>query len=70
MMMQHNAYILPRNKAHDCYCGGVVNWRVAAVHYVAKFVGLHIKLEGMPLGTARNLVNPSHKAVYGVPAGQ
>lgn len=54
-MMQHKASILPRNLSHDCYCGGIVNWRVAAVHYVAKLVGLHVKIEGMPLGTARNL---------------
>lgn len=69
-MMQHNADILPRNKAHDCYCGGIVNWRVAAVHYVAKLVGLHVKLEGMPLGTARNLERSSSRSLVGVPAGQ
>lgn len=70
MMMQHNEDILPRNKVHDCYCGGVVNWRVATVHYVAKLVGLHVKLEGMPLGTARNLERPSAKSMTNMVSGQ
>ena len=53
--MLHKANVLPRNERHGCYCGGVVNWRTAVVHYVAKAVGLHVKIEGMPLGTSRNL---------------
>lgn len=53
--MLHKANVLPRNERHGCYCGGVVNWRTAVVHYVAKAVGLHVKIEGMPLGTNRNL---------------
>lgn len=53
--MLHKASILPRNPDHGCYCGGVVNWRVAAVHYVAKVVGLLVKIEGMPVGSNRNL---------------
>lgn len=39
----------------DDYCGGVVNWRIAIVHYVAKTLGLLIKIDGFPLGTARNI---------------
>lgn len=53
--MQHKAEILPRNTSVDCYCGGVVNWRTAVVHYAAKLAGLHVKIEGMPLGTNKNL---------------
>lgn len=53
--MQHKESILPRTKDLDCYCGGIPNWRVALVHYAAKFAGLHVKLEGMPIGTNRNL---------------
>jgi len=53
--MQHNQQTLPRRKGLNCYCGGVVNWRTAIVHYVAKAVGLHIQIEGMPLGSNRNL---------------
>jgi len=53
--MLHKESILPRNESVGCYCGGVVNWRTAVVHYVAKAVGLHVKVEGFPLGTARNL---------------
>ncbi len=56
--MQHKASILPRHPSHDCYVGGIVNWRTAVVHYVAKAVGLHVKVEGMPLGTNRNLEPP------------
>lgn len=51
----HLASVLPRNKAHNCYCGGVVNWRTFVIHWVARMVGLMVKVEGMPLGTARNL---------------
>ena len=58
--MLHKENILPRDKAHGCYCGGIVNWRVRAVHWVAKIVGLHVKIEGMPLGTARNLETSTH----------
>ena len=39
--MFHKESVLPRNKDHGCYCGGIVNWRVRAVHWVAKIVGLH-----------------------------
>lgn len=53
--MLHKAEILPRDKDVGCYCGGVPNWRVALVHYAAKIAGLHVKLEGMPIGTNRNL---------------
>lgn len=53
--MLHKQSILPRNEKVGCYCGGVVNWRVAVIHYVAKAVGLHVKIEGFPLGTSRNL---------------
>jgi hypothetical protein len=53
--MLHKESVLPRDKDNDCYCGGVVNWRTAVVHYVAKAVGLMVKIEGMPLGTSRNL---------------
>lgn len=56
--MLHKASVLPRNPDHGCYCGGVVNWRVAAVHYVAKLVGLLVKIEGMPVGSNRNLEKP------------
>jgi len=54
-MAQHKESVLPRNKKHDCYCGGIVNWRVAIIHYVAKSLGLMVKIEGMPLGSSRNL---------------
>lgn len=53
--MPHSERVLPRNSELGCYCGGVVNWRTAVVHYAAKAVGLHVKIEGMPLGTNRNL---------------
>lgn len=53
--MQHSPRVLPRNARHGCYTGGIVNWRVAAVHYVAKAVGLCVRVEGLPLGTTRNL---------------
>lgn len=53
--MLHKENVLPRQKEVGCYCGGVVNWRTAIIHYVAKAVGLHVKVEGMPLGTSRNL---------------
>jgi hypothetical protein len=53
--MLHKESILPRNDSVGCYCGGVVNWRTAIIHYVAKAVGLHVKIEGFPLGTSRNL---------------
>ena len=51
----HKERVLARNPSFGMYCGGIVNWRVAIVHYVAKVVGLHVKLEGFPLGTSRNL---------------
>lgn len=51
----HKESVLPRNKRHGSYCGGVVNWRTAVIHYVAKAVGLLVKVEGIPLGTSRNL---------------
>lgn len=50
----HKKSVLPRNE-NGHYCGGVVNWRTAVIHYVAKAVGLLVKVEGMPLGTSRNL---------------
>lgn len=53
--MLHKSSVLPRNQQHDCYCGGIANWRVSAVHYVAKAVGLLVKIEGFPVGTNRNL---------------
>lgn len=53
--MQHKNSVLPRATGIGCYCGGVVNWRTFIIHWVAKAVGLHIKIEGMPLGTIRNL---------------
>jgi hypothetical protein len=53
--MQHKKEVLPREEGVNCYCGGVVNWRTAFVHYAAKLVGLQIKIEGMPLGTSKNL---------------
>lgn len=58
--MQHKASVLPRHPSHNSYCGGVVNWRTAIVHYVAKAVGLLVKVEGMPLGSDRNLERVSH----------
>lgn len=57
--MLHRADVLPRHPRIGCYCGGVVNWRTAIIHYVAKAVGLHVKIEGMPLGTSRNLERSS-----------
>lgn len=51
----HKESILPRVEGIGCYCGGIVNWRVAIVHFAAKAVGLHVKIEGMPIGTSRNL---------------
>lgn len=53
--MFHRAEVLPRNPNHGCYTGGVVNWRTRLVHYAAKVAGLCVKIEGMPLGTSRNL---------------
>lgn len=53
--MQHLETVLPRNKKFDAYTGGVVNWRTAIVHYIAKAVGLCVKVEGKPLGTDRNI---------------
>ncbi len=53
--MQHKENVLPRNPKHGCYTGGIVNWRAAVIHHVAKALGLLVKIEGMPLGTARNL---------------
>ena len=53
--MLHKASVLPRDRKHGMYCGGVVNWRTWVLHHVAKALGLHVKLEGFPLGTSRNL---------------
>lgn len=53
--MLHKSKVLPHAKETGCYCGGIVNWRTALVHYAAKIAGLHVKVEGMPLGTNRNL---------------
>lgn len=53
--MLHKESTLPRDQKCGCYVGGIVNWRTAVVHYVAKAVGLHVKVEGFPLGTSRNL---------------
>lgn len=49
----HKSNVLPR--LGGMYSGGIVNWRVAAVHAVAKLVGLTVHLEGFPLGTHRNI---------------
>lgn len=37
------------------YCGGIKNWRLAIVHYVAVALGLLIDVSGFPLGTSRNV---------------
>lgn len=63
--MLHKESALPRNPRYGMYCGGVANWRVAVVHYVAKAVGLLIHLEGMPLGSGRNLDHSSVDAKEG-----
>lgn len=55
ILMLHKANALPRHPRYGFYTGGVVNWRTAMVHYVAKAVGLLVKVEGMPLGSRRNL---------------
>jgi hypothetical protein len=44
------------------YCGGLINWRLAIVHYVAKALGLLIRVDGFPLGTSRNCI-PSNDEV-------
>lgn len=63
--MLHLESVLPRHKVHGCYTGGVVNWRTRAVHLVAKAVGLCVKIEGMPLGTSRNLDRTSVSGIDG-----
>jgi hypothetical protein len=60
--MMHLSSVLPRDKDNNCYCGGVVNWRTAVIHWVAKVVGLLVKVEGMPLGTTRNLDRSSQQS--------
>jgi hypothetical protein len=53
--MLHKETVLPRNQKIGFYTGGVVNWRTWLVDRAAKVAGLCVKVEGMPLGTARNL---------------
>jgi hypothetical protein len=42
--------VLPKD-----FCGGFVSWRLTALHYVAKALGLLVHVEGFPYGTCRNL---------------
>ena len=37
------------------FSGGLVTWRVTALHYVAKALGLLVHVEGFPYGTTRNI---------------
>lgn len=61
--MLHKASVLPRNEKFNAYVGGVVNWRTAIIHFVASAVGLLVKVEGMPLGTSRNLERNDERQV-------
>ncbi len=36
------------------YTGGATNWRLVVLHWVAKALGLLVKVEGFPLGSTRN----------------
>lgn len=42
---------MPKNLKHISQAA----WRVAIVHWVAKAVGLLAHVEGMPIGSARNI---------------
>jgi len=43
---------------HTCFgkrfTGGLVNWRVIVLHYVAKALGILVHVEGFPYGSRRN----------------
>jgi len=49
----------------DNFSGGFVNWRLATLHYVAKALGVLVKVEGFPYGSRRNLVTPKATSLSG-----
>lgn len=43
------------------YTGGTTNWRLFILHYTAKALGLLVKVEGFPLGSARSYDLPGDR---------
>jgi hypothetical protein len=48
------------------FSGGLVTWRLVILHYVARILGLHVKVEGFPYGTCRNLCNDRDPVMGGL----